>query len=103
MLPWDQNLQHYPLIVETGDSERFAKENQCAAYLGLAPGEDSSFDSIHRLGITKARNGRLRQLLIKAAGGICKGAVGHKSRDLRARQNGNRQMRLRMQTKRIRG
>ena len=103
MLPWDQNLQHYPLIVETGDFERFAKENQCAAYLGLAPGEDSSFDSIHRLGIKKAGNGRLRQLVIKAAGGICKGAVGHKSRDLRARQNGNRQMRLRMQTKRIRG
>ena len=31
----------------------------------------------------------MRQLLIEAAGGICKGAVGHKSKDLRARQNGN--------------
>ena len=77
------------LIVETGDFERFAKGNQYASYLGLAPGENSSSDSIHRLGITKAGNSHLRQLLIEASGGICKGAVGHKSKDLRARQNGN--------------
>ena len=28
-------------------------------------------------------------MLIEAAGGICKGAVGHKSKALQARQNGN--------------
>lgn len=77
------------MIVETGDFERFAKGNQYAAYLGLAPGENSSSDSIRRLGITKAGNSHLRQLLIEASGGICKGAVGHKSKELRARQNGN--------------
>lgn len=77
------------LIVETGDFERFAKGNQYASYLGLAPGENSSSDNIHRLGITKAGNSHLRQLLIEASGGICKGAVGHKSKELRARQNGN--------------
>lgn len=77
------------MIVETGDFERFAKGNQYAAYLGLAPGENSSSDSIHRLGITKARNSHLRRLLIQSAGGICKRAAGHKSKDLRARQNGN--------------
>lgn len=77
------------LIVETGDFERFAKGNVYAAYLGLAPGERSSSDSINRLGITKAGNRHLRLLLIEAAGGICKGAVGHKSKDLRQRQNGN--------------
>lgn len=77
------------LIVETGDFERFAKGNTYAAYLGLAPGENSSSDNINRTGITKAGNSHLRQLLIEAAGGICKGAVGHKSKDLRARQNGN--------------
>ena len=77
------------LLVETGDFERFAKGNRYAAYLGLAPGENSSSDSIHRTGITKAGNSHLRQLLIEAAGGICKGAVGHKSKELRARQNGN--------------
>ena len=31
----------------------------------------------------------MRLLLIEAAGGICKGMIGHKSKDLRARQNGN--------------
>ena len=77
------------LVVETGDFERFAKGNTYAAYLGLAPGEHSSSDSINRLGITKAGNGHLRQLLVEAAGSICKGAVGHKSKELRARQNGN--------------
>lgn len=77
------------LIVETGDFERFAKGNTYAAYLGLTPGENSSSDNINRTGITKAGNSHLRQLLIESAGGICKGAVGHKSKDLRARQNGN--------------
>ena len=77
------------LIVETGDFERFAKGDTYAAYLGLAPGEHSSSDSVNRLGITKAGNSHLRLLLVEAAGGICKGSVGHKSKDLRARQNGN--------------
>lgn len=77
------------LIVETGDFERFAKGNIYAAYLGLAPGERSSSDNINRLGITKAGNQHLRLLLVEAAGGICKGAVGHKSKDLKQRQNGN--------------
>lgn len=77
------------LIVETGDFERFAKGNQYASYLGLAPGENSSSESIHRLGITKAGNSHLRRLLIEASSGICKGAVGHKSKELKARQSGN--------------
>ena len=77
------------LIVETGDFTRFAKGNTYAAYLGLAPGEHSSSASVNRLGITKAGNSHLRLLLVEAAGGICKGSVGHKSKDLRARQNGN--------------
>ena len=77
------------LIVETGDFERFAKGNTYAAFLGLAPGENSSGEHINRIGITKAGNSHLRLLLIEAAGGICKGMIGHKSKDLRARQNGN--------------
>lgn len=77
------------LIVETGDVTRFVKGDRYAAYLGLAPGENSSSDNINRTGITKAGNSHLRLLLIEAAGGVCKGAVGHKSKDLRARQNGN--------------
>jgi len=77
------------LIVETGDFERFAKGNTYAAYLGLVPGEHSSCDDINRLGITKAGNSHLRLLLVEAAGGICKGQIGHKSKNLRMRQMGN--------------
>ena len=77
------------LIVETGDFIRFRKGNVYAAYLGLAPGEHSSGESCGRRGITKAGNSHLRQLLIEAAGGICKGQIGKKSKDLIARQKGN--------------
>lgn len=77
------------LVVEVGDFHRFEKGNVFAAYLGLAPGENSSGDHIHRGGITKAGNSHLRLLLIEAAGGICKGVIGHKSKELRGRQNGN--------------
>ena len=76
------------LIVETGDFKRFAKGNTYAAFLGLAPGEHSSSKNVNRLGITKAGNAHLRCLLIEAANGICKGAIGHKSRELRSRQAG---------------
>ena len=76
------------LIVETGDFNRFAKGNTYAAFLGLAPGEHSSSNSVNRLGITKAGNIHLRCLLIETAKGICKGAIGHKSKELRSRQNG---------------
>ena len=31
----------------------------------------------------------MRRMLVEAERGICKGAVGHKSRDLKARQSGN--------------
>lgn len=78
------------LIVETGDFSRFKKGNTYAAFLGLAPGENSSGEHIKRTGITKAGNTHLRRLLIEAARGICKGAVGHKSKELRSRQEGNK-------------
>ena len=76
------------LIVETGDFKRFAKGNTYAAYLGLAPGEHSSSTNVNRLGISKAGNKYLRCLLIEAAKGICKGSIGHKSKELRSRQSG---------------
>lgn len=77
------------LIVETGDFSRFAKGNTYAAFLGLAPGEDSSGENVRRTGISKRGNSHLRRLLTEAAQGICKGMVGHKSKELRARQDGN--------------
>ena len=78
------------LIVETGDFDRFAKGNTYAAYLGLAPGEKSSGDHINRTGLSKAGNSHLRRLLIESARGICKGAIGHKSKELKSRQEGNK-------------
>ena len=77
------------LIVETGDFTRFAKGNTYAAFLGLAPGESSSGNHVIRTGISKTGNAHLRTLLIEASKGICKGAIGQKSKDLRARQLGN--------------
>lgn len=74
------------LIVETGDFERFAKGSAYAAFLGLVPGEHSSSENINRLKITKAGNTHLRCLLIEASKGLCKGAVGYKSKGLRSRQ-----------------
>ena len=76
-------------LVETGDFQRFAKGNIYSAYPGLVPGEDSSSGNINRLPITKAGNSHLRKLLTEASRGICKGAVGHKSKDLKAGQSGN--------------
>lgn len=76
------------LIVETGDFNRFAKGNTYAAFLGLAPGEHSSSENVNRLGISKAGNTHLRRLLIEASKGVCKGAIGHKSKELRSRQSG---------------
>lgn len=77
------------LIVETGDFTRFVKGNIYASFLGLAPGENSSGEKCSRTGISKTGNSHLRLLLIEASRGICKGAVGHKSKDLRSRQSGN--------------
>ena len=77
------------LIVETGDFSRFAKGNTYATFLGLAPGESSSGTKIQRSGISKAGNSHLRTLLIEGAKGICKGQIGHKSKELRCRQDGN--------------
>lgn len=77
------------LIVETGDFERFAKGNTYAAFLGLVPGEKSSAENKNRLGITKTGNKHLRVLLVEAAGGICKGKTGYKSKTLKQRQKGN--------------
>ena len=75
-------------IVETGDFSRFKKGNVYAAFLGLAPGEQSSGDRINRGGISKTGNSHLRKLFIEAAQGICKGKVGQKSKALKARQAG---------------
>lgn len=77
------------LIVETGDFFRFGAAQNYASFLGLVPGESSSSINVNRLSITKAGNKHARTILIEAAQCICKGKVGLKSKDLKARQKGN--------------
>jgi transposase len=77
------------VLVETGDFNRFDTANHYAAYLGLVPGENSSGESKHRTGITKAGNTHVRKLLVEAANCYSRGAVGKKSKTLIARQAGN--------------
>jgi transposase len=55
------------IMAELGDLHRFDNPRQLMGYLGLVPGEHSIGDSVHRLGITKAGNGRVRRTLIEAA------------------------------------
>lgn len=55
------------VMAEIGDLKRFENPCQLMAYLGLVPGERSTGDTVHRLGITKAGNGRVRQALVESA------------------------------------
>jgi transposase len=55
------------VMAEVGDLHRFENPRQLMAYLGLVPGERSTGDTVHRLGITKAGNGRVRQALVESA------------------------------------
>ena len=77
------------LITETGDFKRFATAQQYASYLGLVPGENSSGEEEIKLGITKAGNRHLRMLLVEAAQHYGRGQIGHKSKELKKRQEGN--------------
>jgi len=76
-------------LVEIGDFNRFAKAEQMAAFLGLVPGEYSSGSKQKHGSITKAGNCHVRRLLVEAAQSYTRGAVGHKSVDLKRRQTGN--------------
>ncbi|SEA48187.1 Transposase [Oribacterium sp. KHPX15] len=77
------------VLVEVGDFKRFATADKFASYLGLVPGEDSSGDEKTRLGITKAGNRHVRQLLTESSQTYSRGQIGHKSKALKARQAGN--------------
>jgi transposase len=78
------------VIVETGDFNRFDKASKYAAYLGLVPGEDSSGEKQKHTGITKAGNSNVRKLLVESAQSYTRGQIGHKSKELKKRQRGNR-------------
>jgi len=55
------------IMAEIGDLRRFDNPRQLMAYLGLVPVERSTGENVHRLGITKAGNGRVRRTMIEGA------------------------------------
>ena len=77
------------VVVEIGDFNRFVKPEKMAAFLGLVPGEDSSGNKQKQGSITKAGNSHLRKLLVESAQSYTRGAIGHKSKELKRRQSGN--------------
>lgn len=77
------------VITETGDFKRFSTAQHYASYLGLVPGEKSSGDEQNKLGITKAGNRQVRMLLVEASQSYSRGQIGHKSKALKQRQEGN--------------
>ena len=76
-------------LAEIGDFKRFPTAQNFSSFLGLVPGEHSSGDSQHRMGITKAGNSHLRRLLIEAANSYSRGTAGAKSKAVKQRQEGN--------------
>ena len=84
-----KNYTALSVIVETGDFKRFKKASNFASFLGLVPSEDSSGDIVRRGEITKAGNSQIRKLLVESAQSYARGTVGHKSKELKRRQNGN--------------
>jgi len=77
------------VLVEIGDFNRFPQAGNLAAFIGLVPGEDSSGEKQLRGSITKAGNTQVRRLLVESAQCYTRGAIGHKSVDLKRRQKGN--------------
>ena len=55
------------IMAEIGDLRRFDTPRQLMGYLGLVPSEQSTGESVKRLGITKAGNGRVRRALVETA------------------------------------
>lgn len=54
-------------LAEVGDLSRFGNPHQLMSYLGLAPSERSTGDSVKRGPITKAGNTRARRMLVESA------------------------------------
>lgn len=77
------------LIVETGDFNRFATADQYAAFLGLTPSEHSSGATTRKGGITKTGNTNIRKTLVEASHSFARGQIGHISKELNKRQQGN--------------
>ena len=71
---------------ETSDFDRSPTANAFASYCGLTPGEDSSSESYHRLGITKQGNSMIRTTLVEAAQVLVRGTIGKKGKKVKSKQ-----------------
>ena len=61
------HLTALTFVLTLGKKERFQRSRDVGCYLGLRPRRSQSGDSDPQLGITKAGNGYLRQLLVECA------------------------------------
>jgi len=61
------HLTALTFVLTLGNKERFQRSRDVGCYLGLRPRRSQSGDSDPQLGITKAGNGYLRQLLVECA------------------------------------
>lgn len=87
-LPGIKELTAMTILTTVGDFERFASPAALASYFGLVPGEESSGENIHRLGISKKGNKRIRCLLMQSAAAYLRWRPGQRSAVLRKRQEG---------------
>src|SRR3712207_6398638 len=72
------------IAAEVGDLGRLDSARQFMGYLGLVPGERSTGETVRRLGITKAGNGRLRRVLVESAWRSEERRVGKEGRSRRS-------------------
>ena len=78
------HLTALTFVLTLGDKKRFQRSRDVGCYLGLRPRRSQSGDSDPQLGITKAGNGYLRQLLVECANHV----VGPRGKDSALRQWG---------------
>jgi transposase len=78
------HLTALTFVLTLGKKERFQRSRDVGCYLGLRPRRSQSGDSDPQLGITKAGNGYLRQLLVECANHV----VGPRGKDSALRQWG---------------
>ncbi|KRN80973.1 transposase [Pediococcus ethanolidurans] len=81
-------LSALTIQVEISDFNRFPNAASFAAYLGLTPMEHSSGEKINRGRISKQGNSVVRTTLIECAQALVKGAIGQKTKRIKARQKG---------------
>ena len=66
-IPGISTLTAMVLLTEIVDINRFKNLDHLASYVGLIPGEDSSGEQERTTGISRRRNGHLRNMLIESS------------------------------------